>query len=328
MSSLAAVQADSLYHPPDWDPRKESRRSFTKSKGSNQYEQYGLVRFEMPFDVWCVNCSEATEAQVANGTACSSGQEQHIGRGVRYDARKVRIGKYHSTTIWQFEMRCHLCHGQIIIRTDPQNCDYECVAGIRRKCKGGYSAASAGVIELSNIETRQHAARDPLFALEHAQQDKRRAKRKRQDLEALLEVQARGRVDYALNQRARAHFRSADDALQSLSTGTGRDGHDQGDDSNDCSQLHAARRAFAKRDAVRARSAHAAKSRLIVAQGAFGATLESDAARTAFARGIQSKHFKMPQPRATAAEKHSDGPKASSGSISASIPTFSIRKKQ
>lgn len=41
MSSLAAAQADGYYHPPEWDPQKGSLRKFTKSKGSNQYEQKG-----------------------------------------------------------------------------------------------------------------------------------------------------------------------------------------------------------------------------------------------------------------------------------------------
>jgi hypothetical protein len=41
MSSLAAVQADGFYQPPEWDPQKTSLRKFVGSKGHNQYMQYG-----------------------------------------------------------------------------------------------------------------------------------------------------------------------------------------------------------------------------------------------------------------------------------------------
>jgi hypothetical protein len=51
MSSLAAAQADGYYHPPEWDPQKGSLRKFTKSKGSNQYEQSG--KGCIPSGTWC-----------------------------------------------------------------------------------------------------------------------------------------------------------------------------------------------------------------------------------------------------------------------------------
>ena len=195
------------------------------------------------------------------------------------------------------------------------------------------------MIELADVETRQRTARDPLFALERAQQDKRRAKRKRQGMEALLEVQARGRDDYTLNQLARTRFRRSDDnPAQCSGAGCSRgvEGDDD-DNSGDGAQLDAARHSFSKRDAARARSAHSAKSRLMVVQGAFGATSESNAADTAFTRGIRPAHLKikMPRPSATAAtagmrNNSMNVSEASSGSISigAGMPTFSIRKKR
>ena len=45
MSSLAAARADNFYHPPDWDPQKESRRKFQNAGGINQFEQKGLIRY-------------------------------------------------------------------------------------------------------------------------------------------------------------------------------------------------------------------------------------------------------------------------------------------
>ena len=43
--------------------------------------------------------------RVRSGVAYSSGNENHIGRGVRFDAKKEKDGKYFSTTIWKFTMK-------------------------------------------------------------------------------------------------------------------------------------------------------------------------------------------------------------------------------
>ena len=61
--------------------------------------------------------AEAKEAEVTAGTAFSAGKEQHIGRGVRFDALKVRAGSYYTTPIWEFRMKCHMCYHPIVIRT-------------------------------------------------------------------------------------------------------------------------------------------------------------------------------------------------------------------
>jgi hypothetical protein len=86
MSSLAAAKADSFYHPPDWDPQKESRKKFQKSKGSNQYETDGIIRFELPMDGWCEGCGK------------------FLMKGTRWNAKKDPDGKYFSTKIWKFTM--------------------------------------------------------------------------------------------------------------------------------------------------------------------------------------------------------------------------------
>lgn len=57
MSSLAAVQADGYYNPPEWDPRKGSLKKFTGAKGHNQYLQSGIIRFELPYNSWCLSCN-------------------------------------------------------------------------------------------------------------------------------------------------------------------------------------------------------------------------------------------------------------------------------
>lgn len=40
---------------------------------------------------------------------------------------------YFSSEIFEFQMNCHLCGQRFIIKTDPQNRDYEFVSGLHRK---------------------------------------------------------------------------------------------------------------------------------------------------------------------------------------------------
>ena len=77
-----------------------------------------IVRFEMPFNIWCLNCNS------------------HIGRGVRFNAEKKKIGMYHSTPILSFRMKCHLCGGWFEIQTDPKESEYVVVDGARRQIAG------------------------------------------------------------------------------------------------------------------------------------------------------------------------------------------------
>ena len=103
MSSLAAAQADGFYHPPDYDPRRHGSVSkFAGSKGSNQFQTHGVIRFEMPHNTWCLGCGRA------------------IGQGTRYNAKKVPAGKYFSTPIYEFQMKCATCPQRFAIRTDPK----------------------------------------------------------------------------------------------------------------------------------------------------------------------------------------------------------------
>ena len=50
-------------------------------------------------------------------------EQKHIGAGVRYNARKQKVGNYYSTPIFGFKCKCHLCDGWFEIRTDPKVCD-------------------------------------------------------------------------------------------------------------------------------------------------------------------------------------------------------------
>lgn len=140
MSSLAAAQADGYYRNEDGSKRGGN-------KGHNQYLKSGVIRFELPFHGFCVKCNS------------------HMGKGVRFNAKKIDVsvlrvswdtywlaespshlfslyhaiinrtqaGKYFSTKIYEFHMKCPTCANHLVIRTDPKNCDYDYVEGIKRR---------------------------------------------------------------------------------------------------------------------------------------------------------------------------------------------------
>jgi coiled-coil domain-containing protein 130 len=73
-----------------------------------------IIRFEMPFNVWCLGCNHL------------------IGKGVRFNAEKKQIGNYHSTKVWSFVMKSPCCQHRIEIHTDPKNAEYVVVSGARK----------------------------------------------------------------------------------------------------------------------------------------------------------------------------------------------------
>ena len=47
-----------------------------------------------------------------------------IAKGVRFNAEKKCIGNYMSTKIYEFSMKCHQCGNLIVVKTDPEGCEY------------------------------------------------------------------------------------------------------------------------------------------------------------------------------------------------------------
>ena len=160
MSSLAAVQADGYYYPPDWTPDggSASLRARVGTKGAKGAlgkknaklkPKQPTVRFEMPFDVGCSRC-DAT-----------------IGKGVRFNAAKTAVGTYHSTTVWAFEMKTACCGNHLEIRTDPKNGDFALVHGAARRL-GGAAAEGAMEVELLTREDRELLMADGMARLDRA----------------------------------------------------------------------------------------------------------------------------------------------------------------
>jgi coiled-coil domain-containing protein 130 len=117
---MADRKAINKYYPPDWDPSKGSINNHKKSHPlrdrARKIDQGILVvRFELPFNVWCLKCNN------------------HVAMGVRFNAEKSRVGSYYTTPIYQFRMKCHLCDNYFVIRTDPSKFDYCIEEGARRQ---------------------------------------------------------------------------------------------------------------------------------------------------------------------------------------------------
>eukprot|EP00903_Cladosiphon_okamuranus_P014822 g13727.t1 len=190
MSTLAAARADNMYYPPEWRPEYGGISKFQGSKGHNQYEKYGKIRFELPVHGWCLGCG------------------RHLGRGTRFNASKEQAGTYYSTKIWQFSMKCPSCSTVMVIKTDPKNTDYEYVEGIRKKDMA-FDPDETETQRVQDSEVTKKLAADPLYRLEHEQSDKRRAASRKTALTRLTElVDAHGEDDYASNARLRQGMRA------------------------------------------------------------------------------------------------------------------------
>lgn len=204
MSSLAAVQADGFYHPPEYDPTKHGSVSkFHGSKGNNQWLKQGVIRLELPFKSWCLHPS------------CG----RVIDQGTRFNAKKAHVDDYFSTRIYEFRMRCPSCESELVMRTDPKNRTYEYVSGIRKfsaveNSKRGEEVAEEGetssfIVSYLDKETKERIENDPLFALEHCENDKKRASKR---VEELIELHERKEVtcrdDVALNRALRKRNRT------------------------------------------------------------------------------------------------------------------------
>lgn len=108
-----------------------------------------------------------------------------MARGVRFNAEKKEIGKYYSTSIFSFRMKCPSCSNWIEIQTDPQNSEYLVVSGGKRKNEE-YSAEEAGIggTRLTEEESEKLKS-NPFFKLEHEARDQRRSKEQLPRLQGL-----------------------------------------------------------------------------------------------------------------------------------------------
>lgn len=196
MSSLAAARADNFYYPPEYRAEHGSLNKFRGShplgeRAKRIHEGILVIRFEMPYKVFCNKCNEV------------------IAKGVRFNAEKKTVGNYFSTKILEFTMKCCFCDNILKIQTDPKNCEYIPTLGIRRKVET-FEASDVGTIEFRSAEERQEIEKDPMLKLETTFEDLSRAKQSHNQLEDLIDLQESRHssdVQYELNSKVRKRFR-------------------------------------------------------------------------------------------------------------------------
>ena len=153
-----------------------------------------IVRFELPFAVWCTGCKP----------------EQIIGQGVRFNAEKKKVGNYYSTPIWSFRFKHTTCSGWIEVRTDPKNAAYVVTEGGRRRDTGEDRLAEGEIRIGATEEEKARLEKEGAFgALEKRLEDKSAAATQQKRLGELLKRSDRDWDDpFENSKRLRAHFRA------------------------------------------------------------------------------------------------------------------------
>lgn len=193
MSTLAAARADNFYYPPEWDPSQGSLNKFNgqhalRERAKKIDQGILVIRFEMPYHIWCGGCNSM------------------IAKGVRFNAEKKQVGNYYSTKIWSFAMKSPCCKHEIVIQTDPKNCEYVIISGAQKKVEE-YDVEDAETLELPADEEKGKLA-DPFYRLEHQEGDLQKKKEAEPVIVRLQRVSdARHADDYALNKALRAKLR-------------------------------------------------------------------------------------------------------------------------
>ncbi|XP_078431765.1 coiled-coil protein (DUF572) [Wolffia australiana] len=193
MSSLAAARADNFYYPPEWSPKKGSLNKFhgqhaLRERARKLDQGILIIRFEMPFNIWCGGC------------------ESMIGKGVRFNAEKKQVGNYYSTKIWSFTMKSACCKHEIVIQTDPKNCEYLIMSGARKKVEE-FDVEDAETLALPADEDKGKLS-DPFYRLEHQEVDLQKKKEAEPVLVRLQKMSdSRHADDYSINRALRGHLR-------------------------------------------------------------------------------------------------------------------------
>jgi coiled-coil domain-containing protein 130 len=189
---MGELKGQNHYYPADFDYKKHKNLNNyhgTHALRDRKKTGYIIIRFEMPFNVWCLGCNN------------------HIGMGVRYNAEKRKIGMYYTTPLYEFQMKCALCPQKFIIRTDPKNFDYEMVEGCRRQEKRFDSGELDNVAPVDRSESLKLDA-DAMYKREHQKNDKDKQEDIKDTIEKLEWIQERLRDDYTANCALRNQFRS------------------------------------------------------------------------------------------------------------------------
>jgi len=154
----------------------------------------------MPYNVYCDSC------------------HNHLAKGSRYNAEKKAVGKYFTTTIWNFKMKCHHCQTHIEVQTDPQNRDYALTKGIHRVLAEEWKPEDTNTPNLMDEAQQNELRSDPFKKLEHLQEDQEFADDEKEHLVELQELRDRlSADDYDKNYALRKKFRDKKKEIEHLS---------------------------------------------------------------------------------------------------------------
>lgn len=186
------------YRPYDSDPRKESFNGRTGTRGLGKRERKVdtegilVVRFELPFNVWCDEC------------------ESHIGQGVRFNAEKKKVGDYFSTPIFSFKVKKTCCQTFMEIQTDPKNTQYIITKGARKQ-NSDWDPEQNGGFPIYDVESKSSGKDEENDAFENLEKkltEKEKAKKRFERLKELQSVaDAHSSDPYTLNASLRDSFR-------------------------------------------------------------------------------------------------------------------------
>ena len=224
MSSLAATQADGYYKPAAYFEsgayKKQSISKYNGSKGTNQSQTHGVVRFELPMHGVCLGCNLV------------------VRKGTRFNAKKNEIGKYLSTLIYEFRFKCYECKGGLAVKNDPKMRDYEFFDGFRKQELGydGTGDGAVGTYELGfskekGMEKEEEKKKrggggggggggghndvdvdngkfDPIASMIKREGDKKKQEAKKTEFDKLVDLKnATGLNDYDVNSKLRDRMR-------------------------------------------------------------------------------------------------------------------------
>ncbi len=165
---------------------------FQGSKGANQYQQYGIIRYELPFDAWCLKCNT------------------HMCKGLRFNAKKDRIGKYFSTTLYSFTMKCYSCSQQFVIKTDPEHRTYDFAEGLRKMEQDFVPDEGDSLLQTTSDDVKSALQNDPMYRLQHEKEGKLKADSRRTSLERLIDLKdATSQHDFDANRALRRRLRDS-----------------------------------------------------------------------------------------------------------------------
>jgi len=104
-------------------------------------------------------------------------------------------------------MKCHLCEGYIVIKTDPANLDYEIVSGARRQ-ENRWDPLQNEQVVPETKEVQRRLFDDAMYKLEHGAKDQKAADDAKPVLSRLFERNDDvWRDNFEANSRLRSDFR-------------------------------------------------------------------------------------------------------------------------